>query len=238
MRPIRTVATGVLILILHCTVQAGPRVRWKLDIPDPDLPHAPLCDQLQKVVDDYFRRHPKEPAACIEAALGGAFDLPDWQPLAYPGREFAARIEKFIQVTPQTFFADQDAGRPIEDTYFYRADLTRKEGGAFFVWRGTFDDRITPYQSVSGTKTILQYRRPYPPWGCASKPDRRFEESLVLMNSDLSGPLRVEDPTVQTMLIYAKLRLLNGQPILITGPEVSRQSPIGFIEVCRFRKRQ
>jgi hypothetical protein len=238
MRAIRTATAGVLLLILSCTVQAGPRARWKLDIPDPDVPHDPLCDKLQKVVDDYFYRHPKEPAACIQTALGGAFDLPAWQPLAYPGREFAARIEKFSQVAPQTFFADEDAGRPLEDTYFYRADLTRKEGGAFFVWRAEFDDRITPYQSVSGTKTILQYRHPYPRQGCASKPDRRFYETLVLMNSDLSGPLRVEDPTVSSLLIDANLRLLDGQPILINGPEVYRQSPIGFMAVCSFKKKR
>lgn len=237
MRAFRAVATGVLILVLHCTAQAGAGPRWILDIPDPDVPHDPLCDKLQKVVDDYFRRYPKEPAACIATALGGAFDLPDWQPLAYPGRDFAARIEKFSQVPPQTFFADQDAGKPLEDMYFYRADLTRKEGGAFFVWRANFDDRITPYQSVSGTKTVLQYRMPDPTAGCPSKPDRRFSEHLVLMNPDLSGPLRLEDPTVHMLLIDASLRLRNGLPILISGPDVYSQSPVGFIPICSFKKK-
>jgi hypothetical protein len=36
--------------------------------------------------------------------------------------------------------------------------------------------------------------------------------------------------------IDARLRLLNGQPILIVGPDGYRQSPIDFIEVCGFRK--
>jgi hypothetical protein len=58
------------------------------------------------------------------------------------------------------------------------------------------------------------------------------------MNSDLSGPLRVEDPTVSSLLIDANLRLLDGQPILINGPEVYRQSPIGFMAVCSFKKKR
>jgi hypothetical protein len=42
----------------------------------------------------------------------------------------------------------------------------------------------------------------------------------------------------RVQLIDARLRLLNGQPKLIVGPEAYRQSPIGFIEVCGFRKMQ
>jgi hypothetical protein len=238
MRAFRTVATGVLILTLHCIAQAGSGPKWKLDIPNPDLPQDPLCDRLQKVVDDYFHRYPKLPAVCIGTALGGAFELPPWEPIAYPGRNFAAAIEKYMQVFSQDFFADQDAGKPVEDMYFYRADVTRKEGGAFFVWRGKFDDPITPYQNVPGAvKTILQYRVPNPPGGCVSKPDRDFNEHLILMTPDLSRPLKLEDSTARNLLVDSSLRLRNGLPILISGPDVYSQSPIGFIPICSFKKK-
>jgi hypothetical protein len=237
MRAFRSVTTGVLILVLHCTAQAGAGPRWILDIPDPDVPHDPLCDKLQKVVDDYFRRYPKEPAACIATALGEAFDLPPWQPIPDPGRDFAARIEKYSQVRPQSFFADQEKGKPVEDLYFYRADQSKKAGRSFFVWRAKFDDHITSYQIVPGaTKTILQYRSPNPSGGCATKPDRDYSENLVLMAPDLSAPLKLEDSAAYSLLIDASLRLHKGQPILINGPDVYQQLPAGFSPVCRFKQ--
>jgi hypothetical protein len=86
-------------------------------------------------------------------------------------------------------------------------------------------------------KTILQYRVPNPPGGCVSKPDRDFNEHLILMTPDLSRPLKLEDSTARNLLVDSSLRLHNGQPIIISGPDVLAQSPIGFMPICRFKKK-
>lgn len=233
MRIAHAVAAGALILLFHGTAAAPPVHRWKLSAPE--VPHDPICEKLEKVIDDYFRRYPKMPDECVDAALGGAFSMPDWTPLPNPSLEFVARIEKFMQVGSGKFFSDQDKGLPIESVYFYRAKRFEQRERQMLFRRVEMADQFTFNAKVPGkVKTFLQYRS----WdgGCDGKPDQKTLENLVLMDANLSGPLRLEDSSISGLLFGSRLRLDHGTPILINGGDVLRQYPNGFGPVCSFKK--
>lgn len=233
MRIVHAAAAAALFLLVH-GANAAPRAhRWTLA--NPDVPHDPVCEKLQKVINDYFRRYPAMPDACVDAALSGAFAMPDWQPLPEPSLEFIARIEKYLQVGHTSYFADEDRGRPIDDVYFYRAGRFNERKRQMFFWRGEMAEQFTSLAKVPGKiKTILQYRFPKSDGGCDGNPDQETLEALILMADDLSGPLRTENSFPSVKLSYARMRLYNGMPVLIRYRTVHRQYPNGFGPMCMF----
>ncbi|MCS0583073.1 hypothetical protein NX784_15900 [Massilia pinisoli] len=234
MRKRHAAVIGVLMFVLHGGASARPG-RWQVD--STDVPNDPACTRLRKVVEDYFRRHPAMPDACVEAALGGAFEMPPLQRLANPSADFIAHIEKYLQVGAQSYFADVDRGAALEDMYVYRAEMFVKGKDQLFVWRGKMADQFSPYGTVPGVvKTILQHRRPKSGGGCDGKPDEEDVEAHILMKEDLSGPLRLEHAVIDNLLANARLRLDHGTPVFISGGKVFKQDRYGLSLTCSIKR--
>jgi hypothetical protein len=234
MRKRHAVMIGVLMFVLHDDVSAGPG-RWRVDTTD--VPNDPACTRLRKVVEAYFRRHPSMPDACVEAALGGAFEMPPLQPLANPSADFIAHLEKYLQVGGPSYFADLDRGAPLEDMYAYRATTFVKGKGQLLVWRGPMADQFSPYGTVPGAiKTILQYRLPKSGGGCDGTPDEEEVEAHILMKEDLSGPLRLEHAVIDNLLANGRLRLDHGTPVFISGGKVFKQDRYGLSLTCSIKR--
>jgi hypothetical protein len=234
MRKRRAAMIGVLMFVLHGGASAGPG-RWRVD--SAEVPNDPACTRLRKVVEAYFRRHPSMPDACVDAALGGAFEMPPLQPLANPGADFIAHLEKYLQVGAQDYFADLDRGVALEDMYHYRATMFVKGKGQLLVWRGQMADQFAPYGTVPGAiKTILQHRLPKSGGGCDGTPDEEDVEVHVLMKEDLSGPLRLEHSVVDNLLANARMRLDHGTPVFISGGKVFKQDQYGLWPTCSIKR--
>jgi hypothetical protein len=233
MRATRAVAAGVSILMLHGGAQAAHGQRWAVE--SAAVRDDPTCAHLRKEIDVYFRRYPAMPDACVEAALGGAFEMPALQPVRNPSLDFTAHIEKYLQVGASSYFADLDRGIAPEDMYEYRAEIFARNNEQMLVWRGPMADQFSPYGTVPGKiKTILQIRRQS--GGCDGKPEQKYVEENVLMAEDMSGPLRLKTSVVDNLLANARMRMYQGAPVFISGPQVFRQTRYGLEPMCSFKR--
>lgn len=234
MRTILAITSAVLILMQHGAMSAEHGGHWAVQ--SSAIPGDPICANLRKEIESYFRRYPAMPDACVDAALSGAFDMPPLQPIANPSLDFTAHIEKYLQVGASAYFADLDRGVAPEDMYEYRASIFKKNNEQMFIWRGPMADQFSPYGTVPGKiKTILQLRRMKSSGGCDGKPDQRYVEENVLMADDMSGPLRLNASVVDNLLANARLRVYKGAPVFIVGPKVFRQTQYGLAPMCTFK---
>jgi hypothetical protein len=224
-----------LTFVVNQASMAASKEGWAIEYSY--VPNDPYCRTLQKVIAEYFRHHPTMPMACIDTALSGAFEMPPLQPIKDASLAYRAQIEKYLQVGPAPFFKDQDEQRPIEEMYFYRAELGLKYGVQLLAWHGEMGEKLSPYVSIPGDdKTILVFRAPMSYGGCEGDRDNEAFESLIFMKADMSAPLRIETSGIQGLFDSSRLRLSHGVPVLIGNNAVYKQEASGFERMCSFKK--